>query len=205
MLNFLNFLFEEKEHHVVAVPQVGFEPHSHMGHVHDLGKAVSSLPGKKVIGVSKRASHFNFHERRKIFKRQLESNGHKGIEIHPTDGAGSTLRKAASKVNKPGKRILHLVVGHDRRKMAEGLKKSLHAGKIGGIAADHFHEIHIHTPEDSDRSHGMSGTNMRRAAHENDLDEYHRHLGKGFSKDEAKTIMKKTQSGIKSGSIPLKR
>ena len=68
-----------------------------------------------------------------------------------------------------------------------------------------FDEIHIHHPEDSDRSHGMSGTNMRKAAHEGNSETFHKHLGSMFSRPESDKIMKKVKTGIESGQIPLKR
>ena len=106
---------------------------------------------------------------------------------------------------KQGKKVLHILVGHDRKDFAHGLKKSLEAGKVKEMEGKHFDEIHIHHPEDENREHGMSGTKMCEAAHKGDLKEYHRHLGSSFSKLEARTMMKRVQNGIKDGSIPLKR
>lgn len=204
MISFLQFLNESEEHHVTAVPLVGFSPHSHDGHAIDLGQAVHHTPSKhKVIGMSNKAGHFSPEERTSIFKRQLEHHGYKGIEVKGSTTAGETLRHAKSKIeSKGGKHVLHLVVGADRQKWAHGLAGAVREGKIEGA---HFHEVHVHTPLDLDRSHGMSGTNMRKAAAEGNHEEYHRHLGPGFSRSEAKKIMKKTQEGIASKAIKLKR
>ena len=65
--------------------------------------------------------------------------------------------------------------------------------------------IHIHTPEDSNRKHGMSGTNLRSAAVTDDHEEFHRHLGQAFSKDEADGIRKRVKSAILSKKIKIKR
>lgn len=191
----VNIFESDEEHHVTAVPLVGFAPHSHDGHAMDLGGTVHGLPGKhKVIGISQKASLLSAAHRKRIFKRQLDHRGFKGIDVHPSTGAGDTLRKAADKVaNKKGKRVLHIVVGKDREKFGHALKTSLHAGKIAGIEADHFHEIHVHTPKDENRSHGMSGTNMRKAAQEGNVKEFHRHLGGGFSRPEATKLMSRVK------------
>ena len=68
-----------------------------------------------------------------------------------------------------------------------------------------FDEIHTHYPEDENRQHGMSGTKMRKAAHEGNLEEFHKHLGPMFSKKEAGTLMSKVKKGIDAGTIPLAR
>lgn len=204
MISFKQFLRESEEHHVTAVPLVGFSPHSHDGHARDLGHAVHHTPSKhKVVGMSAKAGHFAPEERASIFKKQLDHHGYRGIEVHSSTTAGETIRHAHSKIaSKGGKHVLHLVVGADRLKWGHSLADAVRQGKIEGA---HFHEVHVHSPMDSDRSHGMSGTNMRKAAHEDNIDEYHRHLGPGFSRTQAKKIMKKTQEGIKSKAIKLKR
>jgi predicted nucleotidyltransferase len=68
-----------------------------------------------------------------------------------------------------------------------------------------FDEIHIHHPEDTDRSHGMSGTKMRQAAADGDIETFHKHLGSNFTRREAEPHMARIQQGIQNGSIPLKR
>ena len=204
MINFLQWLTEEKEHHVTAVPLVGFSPHSHDGHAKDLGQAVHDTPGKhKVIGMSAKADHFSPDERRSIFKKQLDHHGFKGISIKSSSSAGETLRHAKEKIgNKAGKHVLHLVVGADREKWGHSLAGAIKDGKIEGA---HFHEVHVHTPADSGRSHGLSGTKMRQHAHDNDLNGYHKHLGPAFSKSQAQKIMNKTREGIENKTIKLKR
>jgi hypothetical protein len=66
-------------------------------------------------------------------------------------------------------------------------------------------EVHIHYPTDENRSHGMSGTKMRTAAENSDLDIYKKHLGPNFSDKEAKRIMDRTRVGLMAGKIKVKR
>jgi hypothetical protein len=190
----------EPESHTSVVPQVGMEPHSHAGHAQDLGEELKKLPGTKHIGMSRKSSHFSPEEKADIFQRQVGND----VSVHHVSGAGETIRKAHDSLPE-GKRHLHILVGHDRKSFAEGLKKSLEAGKVKEMEGRKFDSVTIHYPSDTNRSHGMSGTKMRQAAHDGNLDEYHRHLGPNFSRAEASKIMKKTQAGIKSGVIPLKR
>ena len=190
-------------HHVSVVPMVGFSPISHMGHVKDLFKGtLDKLPGKQHIGISAKSDAFSPEERKGILERQL---GNKNSSVHVVSGAGETVRKAYDSMPSTGRRVLHMVVGADRASFAEGLKKSLEAGKIKEMEGNKFDEIHIHYPEDKERTHGMSGTNMRAAANSGDEKEFHRHLGPMFSKDESSKIMGKVKSGIDSGKIALKR
>jgi hypothetical protein len=46
---------------------------------------------------------------------------------------------------------------------------------------------------------------MRKAAHEGNSAEFHRHLGDMFSKDEAKSLESKVKEHIASGAVKLKR
>lgn len=197
----------EEEHHVSAIPLVGFSPISHMGHAHDLGGSLKKLPGKKHIGISKKADVFSPEERKHILHKQWNSEGTKTpVHVHLAGSAGETVRHAYDSIkDKKGKKVLHLLVGHDRKDFAHNLKKSLEAGKISEMEGHKFDEIHVHHPEDSERSHGMSGTNMRAAAHSGDFETFHKHLGHAFSKDEAHKVMAKVKEGIDSKKIKLKR
>jgi len=194
------------DQHASAIPMVGFSPISHMGHAQDLGGALKKLPGSKHIGISSKADAFTPEERKSILGRQWgdTDNNH----IHIVSGAGETIRRAHDSMTGPGRKILHILVGKDRASFAEGLKRSLEQGKIKEMEGRKFDEIHIHYPEDTERTHGMSGTKMRAAANE-DGDaaekEFHRHLGPMFSRDESNNIKSKIKSGILSGKIPLKR
>lgn len=193
---------EQEVHHTSVVPLVGFSPFSHMGHAEDLGSKLKSLPGKKHIGVSAKSDAFTPEERVGILKRQWNDDS---VKYHVTNSAGITVAKAHDSLPKTGKKILHILVGADRKDFAENLKNSIQAGKVKEMKGKKFHEIHIHTPEDTERTHGMSGTKMRMAAMSGNTKEFHRHLGNMFSRDEAKELMDRTKSAITTGKIKVKR
>jgi len=205
MIRFKHYITESQEvHHTSVIPLVGFSPISHMGHQKDLGQALGKLPGTKHVGISGTGEHgFTPEERTSITKKQWGA-GHKDTTM-AVGGAGETIRRAHDSLPKTGKKVLHILVGHDRRGFAEGLKKSLESGKMKAMEGHSFHEIHIHHPEDTDRSHGMSGTNMRKAAHEGNSEEFHRHLGSMFTRKQSDTVMNKVKTGIEAGKIKLKR
>ncbi len=207
MLRFSQFITEStEEHHTSVIPLVGFSPISHMGHKQDLGQALGKLPGTKHVGISGTGGEdtgFSNEERVAITKKQWGPE-HKDTTM-AVGGAGETIKRGYDSLPKTGKKVLHLLVGHDRRSFAEGLKKSLEAGKIKSMEGQKFDEIHIHHPEDTDRSHGMSGTSMRAAANQGNADEFHKHLGPMFSKKESGSIMGKMKQGIDSGKVKLKR
>lgn len=198
----INEANEPEVHHTSVIPLVGFSPFSHMGHAADLGEKLKSMPGKKHIGISSKSDAFTPEERKNILSKQWQN---KDLNYHVTSSGGDTIAKAHSSLPKTGKKVLHILVGADRLEMAQGLKKSLEAGKIKEMEGKKFDEIHIHTPEDKERSHGMSGTKMRMSAVSGDLDEFHRHVGSMFSKKEAKDLMGKTKSAITSGKLKVKR
>ncbi len=195
-------LNEEAEHHASVIPLVGFSPISHMGHAHDLGGAMKKLSGKKHVGISQKADVYSPEERSSIMKKQW---GQKDVNHHHTKSGGDTIGHAFHSLPKDGKKHLHILVGADRKGMAEGLKKSLEDGKIPEMNGHRWDSIHIHTPSDEGRSHGMSGTPMRAAAAAGDLKTFHKHLGSHFSSDEAKAHMDKIQSAIVSKKLKIKR
>lgn len=192
---------EKEVHHTSVVPITGFVPISHMGHAKDLGGTLSKLPGTKHVGISSKSEAYSPEERKGILEKQWGNN----VNAHVVGGAGETIRAAHDSLPKTGKKVLHLLVGSDRKSLAEGLKKSLEAGKVKEMEGRSFDEIHIHHPEDTDRSHGMSGTKMRQAAADSDIETFHKHLGSIFTRHEAEKHMKRFQQGIQNGSIPLKR
>lgn len=195
-------LTEEEEHHASVIPLVGFSPISHMGHAHDLGGAMKKLPGHKTVGISNKADVFSPNDRSKIMKKQW---GQKDVNHHFTKSGGDTIGHAFHKLPKTGKKHLHILVGADRKGFAEGLKKSLEAGKIPEMNGHKWDHIHIHTPSDEGRSHGMSGTKMREAAHKGDHETFHKHLGTHFSKEDAHKISGRIKQAIESKQLKLKR
>jgi hypothetical protein len=193
---------EDEAHHTSVIPLTGFDPISHMGHAHDLGSTLNALPGPKHVGVSGKASLFSPEERSSILNRQWGS----GHNVHVVKSAGETIRRAHDSLPADaGRRVLHLVVGHDRKAFAHGLRKSLMDGKIKEMEGRKFDDIHIHHPDDTNRSHGMSGTKMRQSVADGNFDEFHRHLGPMFKKREAQSIFRKIGAGIKAGAVKIKR
>jgi hypothetical protein len=201
MKSLREFIYEQEVHHVSVVPLVGFSPLSHMGHAQDLGGTLLSLPGNKHVGISAKADVFTPEERKAVLNKQWGSS----IKAEVSNSGGATIANAFNSMPQTGKKVLHIVVGSDRLGFAEGLKKSLEAGKIKEMSDNKFDEIHIHTPKDENRSHGMSGTRMRQAAIDNDIETFHNHLGPMFSREEAQDMMKKTKEAIDSGKLKVKR
>lgn len=195
-------IVEEKEHHATIVPLMGVSPISHMGHAHDIGGKVKSLPGHKHVGLSGKADVFSPEERKHIMQKQW---GHKDTKFHVVQSAGETISHAHKSLPKDGKKHLHIVVGKDREKWAHSLKDALHAGKIKEMDGHKWDHIHVHVPEDEGRSHGMSGTKMRTAASEGDHATFKKHLGPMFSDKESKHIMDRTRVGLMAGKIKVKR
>lgn len=195
-------LNEEVEHHTSVIPLVGFSPISHMGHAHDLGAKMKQLPGKKHVGISNKADVFSPEERSHIMHKQW---GQKDINHHFTKSGGDTIGHAYHSLPKEGKKHLHILVGGDRKDFAHGLKKSLEAGKIPEMNGHKWDSIHIHTPDDEERHHGMSGTNMRNAVHNDDHETFKKHLGPAFNDKEAHHIRGKIKSALDDGRIKVKR
>ena len=193
---------EEETHHTTVIPLVGFSPFSHMGHAKDLGGAMKKLPGTKHIGISAKSDVFSPEERANILKKQWNQ---KELKHHVVKSAGETVTNAYNSLPKKGKKVLHILVGSDRKEFANGLKNSLESGKIKEMGSNKYDEIHIHHPEDEDRTHGMSGTNMRKAAAEGDTQTFSKHVGPAFSAAEKRSLMKKTADAIKTGKLALKR
>lgn len=194
---------EAEETHHVHVSFLGAAPFPHMGHHRDIVGSMEKAPrGRRFVGLSGKSQAFTDKEREDIANKQ--SGGRAEFKVEKT--AGQTVGRAHGSVaDRSGKKILHLHFGHDRKAFAEGLKKSIEAGKIPEMGGGRFHEVHVHYPEDTDRSHGMSGTKMRKAAHEDNLEEFHRHIGPNFTRGEARKLMHKVKKNISSGSIPLLR
>lgn len=191
-----------EEHHASVIPLVGFSPFSHMGHAADLGGALSKLPGSKHIGISTKADVYTPEERADILKRQWNQED---LTAHPVKSGGDTIARAYSALPSTGQRHLHILVGADRLDFANGLKKSLEEGKIKEMGDNRWDSITVHTPEDMNREHGMSGTNMRAAVSSGDFDTFYKHLGSMFSRKEAQEHFNRIKSALDSGQIKVKR
>lgn len=188
-------------HHTSVIPLAGMDPISHMGHAKDLGGKLASLPGTKHVGISAKSGVFSPKERTRIISRQWRQPGTK---FHVVSSAGEILKHAHDSLPEHGRKILHLVVGHDRSDFAEKLKASVEAGRIKELEGKKFDEVHIHYPS-GNRTHGMSGTKMRQAASEGDEATFEKHLGPMFTPTERKSIMSRTRAALSSGKLSTKR
>lgn len=191
---------KEQEQHVSAIPLVGFSPISHMGHAIDLGGTMKKIPGEKFVGVSNKSDFIGPEERKHIMEKQW---GDVGAKINFANKPDETLKNAYDSVkNKTGKKILHIVVGKDRESFGNNLKKSIENRKVPGAE---FDEVHVHMPDDENRTHGLSGTKMRQAALDGNTAEFHRHMGAMFSDKESNAMMNRIKSGIQSNKLTVKR
>tara|TARA_R110000822_G_scaffold66712_1_gene162748 strand:- start:528 stop:1160 length:633 start_codon:yes stop_codon:yes gene_type:complete len=185
---------DDVAHGAMTIP-TGLAPTSHMGHAIDLGGALSKTGARiKVINMSNKSGPIPDSTKRRILRTQLKTAGHNGIQVRATPTIGDSIRNMKERMNKehPGKRhVLHLVSGGDRADKTEAMKKNIQSGGMVkyGIHPKDWHEIHVHTPENPNRPHGFSGTNMRAAAADGNIAEYHRHIGPGFNRDEAERLM----------------
>jgi len=202
-LNLKENITEAKEtiHHTSVIPLVGFSPISHMGHAADLGGKMKELPGTKHIGISGKSDVFSPEERSHILSKQW---GDDSVQHHIGAPAGEVIRRAHDSLP-AGKKHLHLLVGGDRVDFAKNLKASLEANKIKEMEGKKIDKITIHTPDDVERKHGLSGTNMRNAAAKGDRKTFQKHLGNMFSEKETTSIMNKVKGGLESGAIKVKR
>lgn len=196
-----NCVKEEEEHHV-HVSYLGASPFPHMGHHTDIGGSMNAAPhGKKFIGLSGKSDAFSDKEREDIANKQ---SGGK-IDFQTVKSPGVTIAKARNSMPATGRKVLHLHFGHDRRDFAEKLKASVENGKIPELNGQKFDEVNVHLPKDENRSHGMSGTKMRTAASEGDLNTFKKHVGPNFSDKEAKSLMDRTRVSLMAGKIKVKR
>lgn len=190
----------EQEHHVATTVMTGVDPFTHTGHINDLGKLIDNLGGGFFAMSAK--SSFPHKTREQIFSKQAK---HAGLNVKPI-----TVKENDDLINnawnhvkdKPGKKVLHLVGGQDRKGMVERIADGMRAGKINNPG---FHRIEVHTPEGEERTHGLSGTKMRTAAQNNDLHTFHTHLGPAFSRAEAQKHMNTARELLASGAMKVKR
>jgi len=199
MLSLKQFLKEAKQVNHLHVAFMGASPNTHMGH-NDVFDTMGKL-GPSFVGLSGKSTVFSDSERENIANKQ--TGGKIKFKVEKT--AGQTVGRAADTLGDDDEAELHLHFGGDRAEMAEGLKKSIENGKIPELRGRKFRKVHIHYPENVDRPHGLSGTKMRQAAVDGDLETYRKHVGSMFSEKQAKEMMKKTKKAIDDGSLPLKR
>lgn len=189
---------------VTIIPLVGFNPFSHMGHAKDLGDMMLRCPGLKYVGLSKKDTYFSFEDKSAILKRQWKMPR---LNVWAAKTPGDMVGAVHQTVRPYDESVrLTLVVGHDRLSMAEGLQKSLEAGKIPEMQGLYYDRINIKTPMQDRERHGFSGTMMREAASDADFDTFWNHLGRDiFSENEAKVLLNRVVLGIEKGDIKIHR
>lgn len=190
------------EHHVSVIPLVGFYPISHMGHAIDLGAALKSLPGKKIIGISDKACGFTNQERVDILDRQW---GQPDLDKYFTKSGGDTIGYAFNSLPEDGKKHLHILVGADRQNFGDRLKEALIAGKIHEMNGQYWDSIQLHHLTNDNREHGFSGTKMRLSASVGDYTTFGWHMGWGFSSHESRALMERIRVLIDDGDLKIKR
>jgi len=199
-VNFMN------EQHVSIIPLMGLSPISHMGHFFDLGAKLKTLPGQKFVGVSSKNNIFDDDGEQRIYiiKRQWGEFIDGSINFESCNSAGVTVAKAFDSLNPESRKILHILVGTDRFVFGKRLKRSIEEGKLKELKGS-FDEILLHSPENSDRSHGLSGTRMRNCALQRDFLGFAEHVGACFFDFERWEYMGKIKLAIESGQIKVKR
>lgn len=193
---------QEKVHHATVIPLMGVSPVSHMGHKLDLGDTMKKLPGTKHLGMSSKETTFSSSERENVLKKQWNMPK---LNVHHTSSGGEVIGNAYKSLPETGKKVLHILVGHDRKEFAHGLKQSLEKGSIKEMQGKKWDEIHVHHPEDTNRSHGFSGTSLRQSVANNDKEAFDRHIGPMFTDQEKTTMFSKIRSAITKGSLKIKR
>lgn len=192
-----------QKNHVAIIPLAAFSPCSHMGHAIDLGILLDTVPGvRKHVGISSKADLFSPELRRDIFEKQIQ--GVKTpFDIQVRKTAGETIRAAFKDVAAEANRVLHIVVGDDRKDKAEELKKSILACHHG-LPWNAFSEVHIHTPG-TKRPHGLSGTKMRQAAFDGNMEIFEKHMGNMWMESDLQYFMYKIRQAIIDGELTIQR
>lgn len=189
------------EHHAYVIPLMGASPISHMGHAIDLGGIMKNKVGFKVVGISDNTKLLNHNQRLRIIDRQWNQPD---VQFKIVKSAGETIAHAFDNLPNNGKKILHLIVGADRRNLAEGLVKSLEAATVKEVNGL-WDEIDIIEANEF-RYHGLSGTAMRQAIADNDHYEFIRHIGASiFALEETAHLFKLFKMAIEHGELKVKR
>lgn len=172
-----------------SVTFLGAHPCTHMGHVIDIGESMMEIEGRKVIGLSSSSKELNSYTRiEKIAAKQFGPE----FEIYIVKNLGDLLKLVWTPCT-----ILHLHFGWDRKDFVDRIIKSLNEDKFIELNGNRFFYHIKHFPNDDNRSHGFSGTNMRRAIIEGNLDLFHRHIGtETMNREEAEVLMN-SLNGIK--------
>lgn len=185
------------------MPLIG-SPITHMGHAQDLGFHLSAAHGAtRYVGLSTSAGKgLSVEERLTLIQQQWAHLG-SSIQFLPVRNTADLFIKICDQISF-GNRNLTIVVGRDRRKFAERIRLGLESGKLFEDSANAFNQISIKVPA-TERTHGLSGTAMRRAAVQGDLETFRVHLGPMFSKRVAAKLMERVADLIKTNQMDLER
>ena len=155
---------------VNLVPKLSGYPVTHMGHVIDLCPLLGKMPGRKIIALSKHDCMDNDF-RRSLLLKQLKSRHYGSVDVILVDNVGEAIHEAT----KYGTKI-NLVLGNDRADFAERVKNSILSNSFKEADCSKIDEVMISLSSNRDL-HGMSGTKLREAAYNNDIDEFFDHIG----------------------------
>lgn len=183
---------------VVVVPMMGLSPVSHMGHRLDVYDHLmyKYRHDHWVIGIGSKNTIFTAAERQHVLIRQWSFADYLPRTVHfvHVTSAGQTLAYAHGLSEPFGHIDLTILVGDDRRKFGEGLKTSIKLHKIPELSGGVFDSIGVDVLPP--REHDFSGTRMRRAAGDGDMDTFLEHLGPNLDIDVARKIYHRTQDAV---------
>lgn len=191
---------------VNCIPLIG-SPITHMGHYYDLGKILESTDGIAVVGIqSKPFGDFDAYKRLEIIMRQWGKPN--DVRFMFTSSAGATIAEAHRLIRIGRTKTLNIVLGMDRQRFAQRLKSAVENNELPEMVNQDgilkFDNVKItHPPQD--RVHGLSGTSMRQAAADKDLDIFKLHLGPMFAYTEARQLMMQIHTEINNGTIDVHR
>lgn len=190
---------------VSVIPMVGFVPFSHMGHYLDLGKTLENAPGLKYLGLSRPSCtrSFGFDMKKEFLLLQWQMPK---LNVFGVSSPGEMIGRVHQVLSAYDDTVnLTMVVGHDRLKMAEGLRNSLEHNEIHEMHGFYYNQISIKMPPHGRETHGLSGTKMRQAALDNDFLTFHKHIGLHIDPIVTRHMMTKVQRALMDDEIHIKR
>lgn len=187
--------------HIAIVPMMGCYPLSHMGHRRDIGAKLQELRIPSIIGLSSKNGIFTDDERLDIFKDQFSSVNF--VTPMVVKSAGDTVAAAYNSGNLFETKILHIIVGADRKQFGLGLKKSIMGHKIPELQGAKFSGIVVHTAQE--RTEDFSGTALRQAVYDRDKHKVFDHLGPNIRDYVKDFVWDRLSDAAADGRLKLKR
>ena len=199
------------EYQITTTMPMGMSPHSHIGHVHDIGKMMDSLPADaKYFTLSDKIGPIDKTTKRTILDIQCHHliPNNKFASSFFTGGAGGMVREAVKIKNRfknTMPTVLNIVVGPDREEWANRFVRSVFDNKIDGVTSKDFKDIVVHCNL-TRWNKNVSGTAMRTAIVENRFEDYCRMLGGDiFARETARRWFILCQEAITRGDLKVKR